>query len=141
MTQAKSLTRRSFLQNFLSGVGGASVLALGIPTDMQTVSAGKRSPLNFATFAGKVNRQFRAFYTSHSSVKMTLISVTDLRVSESQAEVFSLLFETSAAHLFEQGTYTFKQSQMGKFSMFIVPASSDGVTHRYEALFNRMDTA
>jgi hypothetical protein len=142
MTQAKSLTRRSFMQSFLSGLGGSSIVALsGMPLDMHMASVGKRSKLDFATFAGKLNSQFRAFYTSHSNVKMTLIAVTDLRAAESRAEVFSLLFETSAAHVFEQGTYTFKQAQLGKFSMFIVPASSDGVTHRYEALFNRMESA
>jgi hypothetical protein len=138
MTQSHTLSRRSFLQTLLSGAGGYSILAFGVPLDLQTPSASKLSKLSYDSFASKLNGKFQVYTSASTGVKMTLIAVTDLRTSQEQhGEVFSLLFETASSQQLAQGTYTFKKSGMGKFDMFIVPASSDGITSRYEALFNR----
>jgi hypothetical protein len=138
MTQSHTLSRRSFLQTLLSGAGGYSVLALAVPLDLQTPSATKLRNLSMDSFASKLNGKFQVYTSASSGIKMTLIAVTDLRTSQDQhGEVFSLLFETTSSQQLPQGTYTFKKAGMGKFDMFIVPATSDGSNSRYEALFNR----
>jgi hypothetical protein len=153
-TQVKTISRRSFLQTFVSGLGSSLMVAFGITPSRQTTPATGKSDkstpvtftakvdkLNLAAFRSNLNSQFQV-HTASKNVTMNLIAVTDLRASATQrGEAFSLLFETASGQPLSQGTYSFNGAQMGKFDLFMVPASNNGLTQRYEAHFNRLEVA
>jgi Domain of unknown function (DUF6916) len=154
------VSRRRFLQNSaLAAVGCAANPLFGGSGNSKThatTGAGTNIPMTHApgrsAFEGAVGSSFEVTSQGQSQpVSLQLLSVNDLPalvpVSTAIMAVappthaktrnttgFVLSFSGGPAENLSQGTYTFKNSALGEFSLFIVP----GGVQQYTAIFNHV---
>lgn len=149
-----SLSRRHFVQlGSLSLLAGAVLPAAFAQdgTDDETFSPERVAALDGISrqdFEPYLGERFAVSLAGRSLGKMTLIEVRELTVSTAKGKNaaatqaltgFALRFQGSGGTL-PQGTYTFSQSYLGEFPLFIVPAGPDVQPRTYTAIFNKRAT-
>lgn len=137
--------RRAFTRGGLLKVGGAALVAAGVPAAAHAAQA-RKDPLFYlrqATYVPHLNSTFRLEHP-HAPLKAELVEITNLMPKNRRGrkagggEVFSLLFETTKTEPVVQGTYTLHHSQIGTFSLFLVPVGRGVKGHYLEAIVNRL---
>jgi hypothetical protein len=147
--EAGSLSRRGFVTGAAVALTGGVLWAIGqrvgVTGHLQWVSA---LALTRSTFANLLGQTFQIRSVPSGELAAQLVEVRDLpsarfRGSPAAASAesenrFSILFRGPADTPLGQGTYEFSHTQLGAFSLFIVPMASDMDTRDYEAVFNRL---
>ena len=93
--------------------------------------------LTHEVFAAHLNTRFAIPIDETSRVELTLIEVSELKLSPRQ-EQFAIVFRGPLDIFLGQGMRPFEHDQMGQFELFIVPIKKDDEGFHYEACFNRM---
>ncbi len=73
-----------------------------------------------------------------SELELMLTEVKSGRKLSEDHECFSLLFQDEARSSLHQRIYELDHTEMGTFSLFLVPVDADEKGHYYEAVFNRI---
>ena len=100
--------------------------------------------LTCAAFTALVQTNFRVWLDAQSSVDLKLYEVTPPRTvlvagpTPMTSEYFALTFTGPADRFLTQGNYVFESAVLGRFDLFIVPASRDTQSATYQATFNRL---
>lgn len=155
-----NLTRRNFLR-----AGTITALLAGLnlsPASLvfgQTKSRGeggfaipyeaKTDPVFYftrETFAPYLNSTFRMTTGAKGvAFDVTLVSVFDFQAQARTrktkthgGECFSLTFRAGARDTVSQGTYKFSHPALGRFSLFVVPGTTEDGTTTYEAVINHI---
>jgi hypothetical protein len=154
-----SLTRRHFVQvASLSALAGAAFPAAfsqrGFEPGRETFSSENLAVLSGASwqeFQPLIGESFAISNASQSLGTLTLLSVNvpTLASAETKAQFsghaprlplqlktnFTLQFQGSGG-LLAQGTYTFENSSIGSFALFIVPSGPGSTPPTYTAVFS-----
>lgn len=151
-----SITRRKFLKaGTLVALSAAIPLRVtgqgirkgndGNPIDQsKDVAADPLSTYTRSAFSSYLNSIFR-IYTGYSTIDVALEEVKDLApgaaTTQTGAECFSLLFRGGSTAL-RQDTYKIEHPSLGKFLLFLVPASpNDNGAQGFVAIINRLPYA
>ena len=93
--------------------------------------------LTKSSFDPHLNDKFEVNTDIHGAVELELVEVSEH--NRDNLECFSLLFKGPKDKLFDQKLYKVVHTQMGEFSLFLVPVvhpKQDAVY--YESVFNRL---
>jgi hypothetical protein len=90
---------------------------------------------SLAGFQASLDSRFRLGLEDGGSADLTLVEVS-CASPVAGWERFSLLF-TGPREALAQGTYRVEHGDLGSFSLFLVPVTTDGDEQHYEAVFNR----
>lgn len=155
-----TLSRRNFLR-----AGTVSALLAGLnlsPANLvfgQTKSRGKgefavpyeakTEPTFYfthETFAPYLNSTFRLSTRAKGvAFDATLVAIFDFQAQARArkakthgGECFALTFRAGERDTVSQGTYKFSHAALGRFSLFVVPGSTDNGATTYEAVINHL---
>jgi hypothetical protein len=106
---------------------------------MNTVSLDQ---LSFDDFSRLLRTKFQVWLAPDDAIELELIEATLPLITATGAdhlrfENFSLLFLGPAGRLLAQRIYTFENSRVGRFDLFIVPVGCEPDGVRYQAAFSR----
>ncbi|HEY0548648.1 MAG TPA: hypothetical protein VGF13_03545 [Verrucomicrobiae bacterium] len=139
--------RRTFLLHCSTVAAGAFVL----PGSMLATPSLSRSSgvhVGFAEFEKNLNTSFEVTSKDGSTVILKLVEAQAAarrssnksapRAGDEGNEKFSLVFRGPRQRLLTQETYRFRHTELGEWSLFIVPVLSRNRRHSiYQAIFNR----
>lgn len=100
--------------------------------------------LTHTDFSKAVNSIFLVSGESQGQLEFELTEVTTPRITvagvprHSTYENFALLFRGPADRPLPQRIYRFESAALGRFELFVVPASQDPAGIQYQATFNRL---
>jgi hypothetical protein len=100
--------------------------------------------LTMETFSKWVKTRFRVQTSSTDAVEMELAEVSLSPAipgnppTRSGCESFSVVFIGPAEPVLPQRIYSFENSVVGRFDLFIVPIGRDSSGTRYQAVFSRL---
>ena len=142
-------TRRDFVKMgslaAVAGLGASSVLGatpdglFGIPSDGRAVSASFYTGKNFKPF---LNTVFKVVHKgAKTTVRLNLVQIkekthTSQRAIGTRTISTSLLFEGQKGRKLPQDVYELRHEKLGKFSVLLVPITTEG--NHYEVVFNRI---
>jgi hypothetical protein len=157
-----NLTRRSFLHmggmmGVAAIVGGGRAAAtfgkqrhrkgeLGSGMTYVVPASAMNDPLAKITremFEASINTKFTVSFKGAVLTDLVLIAVYDLdppfvkSAPASTRQAFSLVFRSGAIDL-PQNTYSMQNTKLGRFDLFIVPATRGTLNRHYEANINRV---
>ncbi len=93
--------------------------------------------LKSSNFRPYLQERFYLFLDETNFLEVELIKVSDYPDQDPHTgRPFDLIFRLPKGLFIPQETYTFKQDQMGKFELFIVPIGSDRKGQLYQVIFN-----
>ena len=98
----------------------------------------KLEDLTEESFKPHVNSIFKLKLDEGKSLDLKLTEVKSGRKMSEDHECFSLLFMDEAKSSLRQRIYELEHTELGVFSLFLVPVDTDEKGHYYEAVFNRM---
>jgi hypothetical protein len=134
-----SVSRRKFLR-----AGSIAALSAVIPSTGKVVF-GQVTPtdalakLRRSDFLGQLYTYFNIRLSKTSVLKAELYAVEDFKEGGVVVpDNFSLVFRGVQATALRQNTYQFEHTKLGTFSLFIVPAGSQGNMKFYRAVINRI---
>lgn len=90
-----------------------------------------------AQFADSLNSTFRLRLDDSAAVEVTLIEVSEPKISRRQ-ERFSLIFRGPLDVFLPQQTYIAEHTTLGTFDLFIVPVDQEETGFLYQSVFNRV---
>jgi hypothetical protein len=93
--------------------------------------------LTHEEFVQQANGKFQVEFDENADVELELTDVSELKLYPQQEE-FVLVFRGPGDMFLGQGPRYFKNDQMGRFEIFIVPIRQDAQGFYYEAVFNRI---
>jgi hypothetical protein len=141
------MTRGEFLRSLAVSAGGtmSGLAALGAGSAPSSGAEATRErdchvteELTKNAFTRNLNTTFRILDNeSPTVIDVQLVEVREGRSTEQQ-EQYSLLFRGPAQPVLAQKTYGLEHSDMGRFSLFLVPVAADESGTTYEAVFNRL---
>ncbi|MGB3692263.1 MAG: hypothetical protein WA865_01685 [Spirulinaceae cyanobacterium] len=93
--------------------------------------------LKSSDFRPYLQQKFYVFLDENDFLEVELIEVSDYPEQNlDTGRPFDLVFRLPKGFVLPQETYTFKQDQLGKLELFVVPIGSDGKGQLYQAVFN-----
>lgn len=113
-------TRKQFLSTLATGLAVAAtrpLSALTIPSGPVPVAQG---------FRGFVGRTFHVTTADGRGAIDVVLEAYDERPTTDGTRQFSLTFVAPGGERLAEGSYTVEQSQMGRFSLFVIPTRRDG---------------
>jgi hypothetical protein len=142
------ISRRDFIR--LLGMGVASAGLAGVDARQVLAQGGTTSlaDWNASTFAAQLGKTFTVSLGSAGHVALNLSQVKDgiskiyygpQKVTNAPAgSSFVLVFRGPAQPALNPKTYAFQQSQLGAFSLFVMPGSADATGRNYIAVVNHV---
>lgn len=93
--------------------------------------------LKSSNFLPYIGQKFDLCIDKAEFLEVELIEVSDYpHQNLNTGRPFSLIFRLPKGLFVPQETYTFKQNQIGKLDLFIVPIGSDDKGQLYQVVFN-----
>jgi hypothetical protein len=149
----KSISRREFFKRLGSGLLAAAVVAdvprsLILKASSAASGRGTLGTWNESVFAALVGQAFTLYAGAKGKVQVKLSAVQDgiakvyygpNRIVNAQAgDCYILSFRGPAALALRQNTYGLEQTQLGKFSLLLVPGVHDKAGSNYTAVINHV---
>jgi hypothetical protein len=130
-----TMSRRRFLAG---AVTAAAVAALPLAT-AERASAATLSKaaamLTRSTFTPLVQSSFKMIDARGKSISVVLSDVDDLNAASAGSQTrFSLVFDSPTKTAGPQGMYTFRNSELADFNLFVVPVDRGVVAQHYQAV-------
>lgn len=143
LTTAVSLNPANAAINFLAGNNNQDLISELAHLDQNPYKA--VYSVNKSTLSELLNTEFRVRSAGSKRTKLRLVKVIDsISSSEDEAqdtgtrESFLVVFRGSRRAPLKQETYILEHQTIGRFALFLVPASETDRELRYEAIFNRL---